>query len=324
MAQSWIVQNGLPSDVTYGSIVSLNDSEFIIASQHNTKIFGCIYKYNIYKKEWTIFTNYPQNIDISHPSVCFDKYTNKVYVAHNYGICIYNINTVKWICYNNYCCKGRHLICTKGIVHLIGQEKHYIWNKNDNIFKIVFDFGKFMNYYISLIYVSSQNIILLIDPNRCGALCFWSYCLISNKWKEINLISNKWKEVLAHMSVITSDEHYIIIGASTGKIYILDIRDQNNYKLSKSKIYYPFQHRLIVRTSNKCKNELIIIGWIKNIFISQQFDKSLMPPLGIIKIISQLCYEEMIHCIERSKAKQKKKKGHYLIYIQDMDIEKLN
>ncbi len=35
MAASWIRETGLLSDVTYGCIVSLDDSEFIVASQHN-------------------------------------------------------------------------------------------------------------------------------------------------------------------------------------------------------------------------------------------------------------------------------------------------
>ncbi len=282
-----------------------------------TKTVGCIYKYNIYTKEWTIFTNYPQNTDILHPSICFDKDTNKVYVSHNYGICIYDINTAKWICYKSSYCKGRKIIYTKGIIHLIGEGKHYMWNKNGSIFEMVFDFGKLMNSYTTLIYVSSQNIILFVGEYRIsGAIYIWSYCLISNKWKQINLHTEA--KVSAHMSVITSDENYIIIGADHGKIYILDIRNKNNYILSKSKIHYPFQHRMMVITENKCKSKCIIIGWIKNIFTSQHIDKSLMPPLEIIKVISQLYNQEMIHWIERSKATQKKKKGHYLSYIQDI------
>eukprot|EP01084_Bolivina_argentea_P194639 333985_1 len=72
--ENWIAFDG-PINVTYGTIVSVNDNEFIIASQHKTQNDGHIYKFNIHQKEWRKFAEYPKYANISHPNLAFNKDT---------------------------------------------------------------------------------------------------------------------------------------------------------------------------------------------------------------------------------------------------------
>eukprot|EP01084_Bolivina_argentea_P156707 273101_1 len=328
--QKMIAFEGMPPDVSYGTIASINDNEFIVASQHKTQNDGHIYKFNIHQKQWKKFAEYPKDTDISHPQIAFDKHTNKLYVTHACGLVINDINTDKWSSHVLPLCKHAQLINTNGIFHLFGNSKHFVWNNTNNAFEMIYDFDTVSENEIdksSLVYVPSKNIILSLSQpytrkySKHTPVNIWTYCLMRNEWTqthdiEVGIVSSYG----ISMAVLTSDENFIIFSASSreysNSIYVLDIRDKNNYILTKSKCFYPRGHRMMAITGNKSKDECIVIGWIKKLFKSKQFSKAQIPPLHIMILISDWYNQEMVHWIQRKKAAKRLKKGHYGMYVK--------
>eukprot|EP01084_Bolivina_argentea_P156706 273100_1 len=303
--QKMIAFEGMPPDVSYGTIASINDNEFIVASQHKTQNDGHIYKFNIHQKEWRKFAEYPKYANISHPKLAFNKDTNKLYLAHEHGLAIYEISTEKWTLHTNSLCKNAQLINANGIFHLIGNRKHFVWNNTKSVFEMLCVFGRGCRIdNSSLVYVPSKNIILSMSNFN-----IWRYCLMRNKWTLIHEIK---VNILPSMPILTSDENFTIFADSRNNIlYVLDIRDKNDYILTKTKVCHPRAYCMMARTGNKSKDNCIVIGWIKKLFKLKQFNKLQIPPFDIMQLIFRWYNSEMFHCIQRTKGLKKRKKGHY-------------
>ncbi len=124
---------------------------------------------------------------------------------------------------------------------------HLIWNEDTNSTTKIHDLQ--LNQHISdvsAVYIASkQTILLMFQQPHNGYVSLWKYCLKSNKWTKINLI----RLSVFGSTVLTSNEQYVIIAGGQGKylkhsdkIYVLDITDENDYKLRESGIRCQFNH----------------------------------------------------------------------------------
>ena len=223
--------------------------------------------------------------------------------------------------------------------------KHFIWNTNNNNninneCKILYDFKNEINGIKDIvcskcIYVKSKNILLLIGgKDRLNKIKkgvgIWKFSLKFKKWYKIcDGIKFKFHSVSV---TLTANENYVIIAGgyylannkknhikykilNNDKIYVLDIKNNNNnkYKLFKSTIKCPLSgNNNICRLGGEINNELLVIGWIRNLFKIKQFNNLIIPPMHIMKMIKNWYDQEMIHWLWKGQYIDQKYQ-HYAI-----------
>ena len=106
--------------------------------------------------------------------------------------------------------------------------------------------------------------------------------------------------------MITSDEKYIILYAQcdvnyvlNGEMfYVLDITDDNQYKLKKSLIKPPKTGRCnILLRGGGIEHEMLVIAWIKQLFKEKEFTHLPLPPMHLMKLICSWYVQKEIHWI---------------------------
>ena len=103
-------------------------------------------------------------------------------------------------------------------------------------------------------------------------------------------------------AVVTVDgNHVIVVGVEDYKgndIYVLNIKDIEDVILNKS-IKCPKHgvHHLL-KTGDIWYNEMLVTGYIKSLFDSDEFKEINQLPMEILNMIIEWNYDEMIHWIE--------------------------
>ena len=177
-----------------------------------------------------------------------------------------------------------------------------------------------MNSYC--VYVKSKETLLLIGGARetlfdgLSPFGVWRYCMKENKWKEINELSFSLQSVTC---VISANERYVLIAGGKKisdnlsfdiseynyKIFALDISDDSGYKLRECTIKAPGIFSHIILMGGEIEDELLVIGWIKQLFKTKEFKDLSLPPIYIMKIIGLWYNQEELHWIGR--------KQHYVV-----------
>ena len=164
--------------------------------------------------------------------------------------------------------------------------------------------------YASTLYVPSKQIILLIGGEywKDKMMGIWKFCLVTKKWKKLEALQFNYCNVSSHL---TSDEGYVIIGGGSdkdncymNKMYVLDIRDEDEYKLMECDIKLPMENAKlykIVGSGGGIKDEILVVGWIKQEFKKRNFKDLLIPPMYIMQLIALWYNQEMIHWISRQE-----------------------
>merc|ERR1712244_80488 len=99
--------------------------------------------------------------------------------------------------------------------------------------------------------------------------------------------------------------------------------NDNEYELKRSKICCPKSggHHM-VRVNGKANDELLMMGYIRNLYKTVMFEDVEIMPDDIIKFAMKWCKTEMIHWIEFESPSsidyQKNEKMHFAIPIQDI------
>ena len=148
---------------------------------------------------------------------------------------------------------------------------------------------------MSLLHVPSKHMMLMIGGTISHKpLGIWKFCLIAQEWTKLPNLDFNHKYV---DSVLSSNEDYILItrGAVSDKISVLDIRDENEYKLRECKIKLPKVGKCLIVRMGGIKDEILTIGWIKELFKTKQFKKLALPPPYLMKMISLYYNQEMLH-----------------------------
>lgn len=197
------------------------------------------------------------------------------------------------------------LVNAKGTIHLIGgyQYHHATWNIADGIWNVDRECPwKHHDRLVPgpLIYVESKNIILMIGGNlvfREGGeqmdMGVWRIQVDTSKWEQIEVDG----EFRGHQAVLSSDEQSVIIVGML-KMYILDIRDEDNYKVRQS-IGLPrpsgYLYPVLVK-NQETKVILLTSAWFRKSFSSTQHEQ-VVCPLDILKLIDQFVCQEWLHLI---------------------------
>eukprot|EP01084_Bolivina_argentea_P227559 384319_1 len=317
----WFPLQNMPDIRDEGETLSINDHQFIIASE--SKEYDGIYvnKYNAQTNEWSEFinSNYCSTYD---RRIAYDNSTGRLYICstnneldrlqfqhigHNISLLLISDRNSPFI------------VNVKGTIHAIGnfgyyenRIKHCIWD--GDCFQQIHSFEKYQFLaHSALIYIPTKHMLLLIGGYAMNSsfeeqsVGIWTCDLKSNIWNKIKDLSF---EGYGHCVALTSDEQNVIIVGGMDKkrnyytkdnemdtIYILNISNDSQYILTKSKVTCPEKGLCnIIRTGGGIKDKMLVIGWIKC-----QLASVLSVPTSIMHLIVKFYSEEIIHWINRKK-----------------------
>ena len=325
---NWIRLAHRPWAVIDASAV-LNDEEFVVI-RSNYQIF----KYNIVRDEW----KHMWEVDElnGHEYTCsavINRETNRLYVSGSryFQMAVVDLLTGKMVhelCDDPW--DHGNLVNVNGTIHRVGgfDNKHVNWNYNVGDYENVIHTFPWDPRSVSLVYVKSKDIILMLGGESGGydgndneieqkPLGMWRFQIALSKWEQIDMGIEH--SLLAGRTVLTPDEQkIIIIGAN---IYVLDIQDENHYKLMQSSVTFQlptFRGAYSVLMNHaKAEIHLVTFGWMRR-------QKHI--PKDIKKLIDQFAaYSEyMIHCVAGgwsqcgSKDNPKGDSDHQMIALADI------
>eukprot|EP01084_Bolivina_argentea_P205652 351285_1 len=325
----WIKLSGLPKDLSIRSVLSINEHEFIATS---TKRSTGIYKYNMNKDEFAQFFKYSKQMFPFHNAAAINQMQQEVYLFDG-GITVLNLKTNEYKHdIDSYCANSdAGVLFINNHFHIINNYyKHAIINykQDTQTLEIISDTLQSQNSTHltdqSVIYIpSKQSILLLGGLYEHDTLTkeLWIYSLKTQKWKMINnvIFEGYW-----FSAVLSSNEQYIILfgGQNDSKkyddpvddIFVLDIKDDNAFKLKKSTMRCPQPGECHgVRTGGiNSKSDILVIGFIKKCFKENELKNIQLPPLYIMKLIANWYSMEMIHWISKGGNE------HYCIKLKDI------
>ena len=161
-----------------------------------------------------------------------------------------------------------------------------------------------------LIYVPILNSILFFSDDT--AWCIWRFRLdVKEKgWSQVKGIHLPTRIASA---IIGIDGNTVLMH-NNKNIYLLDVSDENDFKLFESDILIPVPQRGYAKPSlfgmgNALKIEKLVIGWTKRLFGEKEFKHLALPPLYLLQLISHWVLMEEIHWIRV----QDNKLMHYAI-----------
>ena len=224
-----------------------------------------------------------------------------------------------------------HAVDIKDEIHFIGSwqgTRHVKFDKNSKKFQEIHEWKRFYGEYpmigILTVYVPSRDVILIFggQRNNYNAACadILEFSLKTTSWKKIENITFDYYKGQA---LLTMDEKYILLIPSKMNdsddsdvdnddheviyrctdIFIFEILDDGGYKLRKSKMKLPDKmlneksERMIVLTGNGDKNKLLVVGFVRYVFIKNDM---VIPSEDIIRLIQSFYDSEMLHVITTS------------------------
>ena len=220
--------------------------------------------------------------------------------------------------------KFPHLISIQKNLYIISHDtihygsdwglQHFAWDDKWGLFRFIDYRGSSYNVGIIDLIESTicnyQNKALLfggINTEHHKKTIYWSeitkqLCDKKNIWNPIPNITFNTKQT----SVITTfDQKYLFIVGGfknfipTQDIYILQKKDNDEYKIRLSHIQAPFAGKChIVITAGTSSDELVVSGFIRELFNTPKFVGFLYPPFYIIKIIINWYNTELLHWIQ--------------------------
>ena len=142
-----------------------------------------------------------------------------------------------------------------------------------------------------------EELLIDWDSESKKTIGIWKFCFKTKKWNK--LFDFNYPYVNATLS---SNENYLIITGGyknlekifKNKIFILDLINETKYKLKKCKIKTPKPGRCMLVQMN-VRYEILVIGWIKELFKTKEFKDLILPPIYLLKMISSWYDEEVLH-----------------------------
>lgn len=292
-----------------------------------------IHKYNVRTNEWCTQFTYPSHWSIRDHSIAINTEKNEIYLVMyklsklsnsiNKSLTIINMNNHQYQTFDNHhgfdkCFPLDPSLCITTVHDTIHSfvciyndnlnkimHKHLIFDQENNTFKENFEFMTFDYNDVSdlvhcskhtAIHVPSKNILLLFISHTVKQKCIiWTLNLKTNEWTTNNTI--KYKLTVSSAALISNQQFVILYDRKQTKIYLLDIR-YDDYTTSQCIIQTPFEHASIMeRTEGGIKDEMLIFGWIKQLFQQSQFQEMVLPPVYIIKLLMKWYSAELIHFI---------------------------
>ena len=316
----WLKLKAIPPDIWWRvTSISKNRKEFLLTS--STKIpfkhawyshipdQNYINNYNVHTNKWCQEFKYPLYWKIKIHSIAINKERNEIYLSttdnnKKQKLVIINTVTKKYDFYEynmDLLIPPNAIFNVNGKIHLIG-DKHLMFDAETGQFKEIHNFD--LDFYCAkpmVIYVESK-MIFIVFMFKCDDKfidyenSIWIFNINTNKWHQHETIINK-SQFCLNNAVLSSNEKFIVMINEDGKLYVMDIGDDMNYKLSECSIKSPFAYQKMMRSGGGIQDEILVCGWIKSLFKQLIFKHLQLPPIYIIKIICNFYGTELIHVI---------------------------
>lgn len=324
----WITVASPPDGHMIGNSMVLDDAQFAITVSQQFRRRQ-IFKYNVHRDEWTVLLNIEESLGSQKLPIsrCIDLDARRLYMSGEVsimmvidldsGAVITRLPKVRYIPQNIGVCPSVVNVC--GTIHKIGGDftrdsyPHTIWDGNQEKWIPARGCSTLLTDGLSCcstVFVPSKNKLFLIgglyDPGDEFSAGIWSYDIANGIWKKMEGIEF---HLFQCDSILTLDEQYILITGTehiTSKhivdIYVLDIRDDGDYKLMMSLTRKPSRYSTLVARSSNCReSHLLACGWTRKLFATDIFNEVRMPSSSIIRLIAQRCESEMIHWVKREE-----------------------
>ena len=330
----------------------ISHHQFLVGSKHRSK--NCATKlcdlimYDTHTNQWTQIATFPEEAYYLyvHPAETFNKYQNKVYFwpcedffTFDIKTRQFNINEIN--AEDLDVSNSKNGVSVNEYIHFInyemGKVEHTILNTRDNTFEIFNppEFQEWKEIYDTYcIYVKSKQVLLLIGGGTYNSpnirpFGIWKYCLKKKKWSQVKEVAFNLMDVRCALSA--NEKYVIIVGGGdetdgtvgmidNDKIFVLDITDDNNYKLRECSIKIPnsqcYPSPEIVLMGGEIEHELLVIGWIKKLFKTTEFKDLSLPPMYIMKMIGLWYNQEELHWIQHHW--WNKRSDHYLMTLSQI------
>ena len=200
----------------------------------------------------------------------------------------------------------------EGTIHRVGGDyiHHSIWNEAqrdwDERGPIIDDC---ILQGVSLVYVKSKNVLLMIggrtadDLGNVDETGIWRFQIASSTWEPVEYETNCFFIMTDLHCNLTPDEEKVII-VKSNEIYVLDIQDEDNYRIHQASIQLPApvqvkygEYTYQVMMNHKHGNVILITSaWFRKIFKAQNSGE-VECPMDILRVVDQFVCEEMVHLI---------------------------
>ena len=294
--------------------IRLNDFEIIAVSFRSVSIFNCL------KEEWKQLLK--RESDGIQRTLALNSDKSVLYAFNWYGnVTAFDLNQQKSTQH-----RLKHFVysATQAIsaIHCFGSRKQFTFDVQGKILalKELHDFkknGYNELYGSSLVHIPSKQKLLLIGGcSNSQFFGIWEFCLNRNEWKKLDIEFNYF-----HCSTaLTLDSKHVIIsggrkGYDNGYVYEdnIHVLDVSNYKLRKCKIKVPLKRlHSLVRIGGGLQSELLVIGWIRNLFKKPEFCQLQLPPVYIMKWICSWAIQQDLHFISENSSE------HFAIKMKDI------
>eukprot|EP01084_Bolivina_argentea_P256207 431268_1 len=331
----WMKLAKLPNMCVAKKIINVNAYEFILIPLTHNNITNW-FKYNSITNSFNEYIkNSSLQMDYNSKAA-FNEKEQIIYIYDAIKSSIHSVDATTSICTtfqlkNKNLSKisryGLNFLFVNNHLHFIANhDSHWIRSIQNNTLNIIADSTKKCTAQRmdgAAIFISSKQCILLIGGHNIAEYSFsdvWIYKLQTQKWSKIDNISfNRYQ----FGYVLTSNQRYVILfggqtspftvdggcfnfmsyyleDASSHKvvdnIFVLDMEDDNNWKLKQCKIKCRGSLRNVYGAKTGGSN-ILVNGFIKNCFKLKEFAQ-LQLPTCIGRIIGEYFSAETIHYID--------------------------
>ena len=293
----WTKLDAPPKSMPTGDAVQINSNEIIVATIWNWDVNDTSYKdqyekpgiyiYNTITREWKLWLKYHSTTYL-YVRIMFDKPRNALYLLSHTQI-------IPWDEWAHRFTLGGPAPGKLEMINLDTKEckrvsdeirEMYPVNLKDTI--LIFGgvcansksgFNKITRKYTSYgtlfhenligvlcVYIESKNVILIFGG--CSHVKSENYGMMEisvpgYEWTYIKNVSSKYKDKPVGKALLTMDEKHVIL-IHPKVIFIVDILDNGEYKLRKSKVKLPF-NKLGICVLTDSNDVALIFGYVRDL-----------------------------------------------------------
>ena len=306
--KEWEESYPIPSHVSTTILFKLNEQQFLFSS--NESEWEGLFVYYIHLGDYKKFFEYPERME-SEYCLQFDKSKNKLYCTWcddtQFIIDMNNDNFKMWEHdeLEDYDCYNGELLNINGEIHMIGgwdEIKHWTWNDEKEALETIHEFKEDIEYSseLSVLYVPSKEEILMLvwNDDYENTIMLWTFSVKSKKWTETSQLWTGTDSRVQSLSLTSDEKHVIISFCDTNAIHLLKVQ-QNDYKLYTSHIRIPwFAPNHLMTIAGGLKDNILVVGWIKSIFQTAEFQHISLPPMYLMELINKWYSNEELHWID--------------------------
>eukprot|EP01083_Nonionella_stella_P294984 1002556_1 len=319
---AWIPLEGSPHN-NCSNLIAISYKELIIApwriepgpNSQNSKRVG-LYKYNIITDRWSLFVEYPPNMIVRAPLICFCHEKHELFLYSSNGdVSILDLNSHTFgPIYKTSMEHGSAICCDNNRYHLTTHDRehgllvHSIWDDIHFNLKEKEEFGGYGAFNTNqLVYIDTHRQIFNIDSKFIGAnytrqrsrhVRVVYYDVDTSEWTNKNVsvspmqIGRYMDDLNATTAVATSNQQYIMIIGGSG-LWLFNIDEEQLRWCANLPTKMSFRapcSACVIDSSN-----VLLSG-----FVTQNCAQ--MVPTDVVKLISDYCspcFGAYIHIVSK-------------------------